>query len=305
METRVKLSLIICTYNRCKYIYRTLEKIACNDFPYDRYEVVLVNNKSTDATAEECTRFNRDYPQVDFRYFVELQQGLSYARNRGIAESRGEVLIFLDDDAFVCPDYLQKMQRYLEQYPEMRAFGGKIDPYYESGVAPEWMSKWSYSWVSALDKGKKVCTFKNKEFPIGANMGMYRALMDECGGFNTNLGRTGSNLMGGEEKDLFNRLRAFGYALFYLPEISVEHCIPASRLTRDFIGRLATGVGKSERIRTQNISREAFYKRCFSEMIKWGGTCVLWVAFLLKACVGKGNILFFFRYRVTRGLLGK
>lgn len=301
----IKLSIIICTYNRSKYIYRTLEKIACNDFPCDKYEIVLVNNNSTDATSEECARFNRDYPRVDFHCFIELQQGLSYARNRGIAESRGEVLIFLDDDAFVCADYLQKMQHYLEQYPQVKAFGGKIKPYYESGAAPDWMSKWSYSWVSALDKGNKVCTFRHKEFPIGANMGIYRMLLDECGVFNTNLGRTGNNLMGGEEKDLFSRFRASGYKLFYFPEISVEHCIPESRLTRDFIDRLATGVGKSERVRTQNISWWSFYKRCVGEMIKWGGTVVLWIRFLVCLQPKKGNKLIRFRYNVTRGLLGR
>lgn len=299
------ISIIICTYNRDKYIYQTLEKIAQNNFPTNGYEIVLINNKSTDKTAAECDRFHQNYPSVDYHYFVESNQGLSYARNRGIIESTGDFLVFLDDDAFVDKDYLQNLLHYLEQYPDTKAFGGKIDPFYESGIPPKWMSKWSYSWVSALNKGQKVCKFTNTEYPIGANMGVKKSIVDKCGMFNVDLGRTGNNLMGGEEKDFFNRIKATGADILYFPEIKVMHCIPEKRLTKDFIIRLANGIGMSERVRTKNISTFSFIKRCFSELIKWCGTTVLWVSFLLKGTIQKGNILFLFRWNVTKGLLGK
>ncbi|MDR0418783.1 MAG: glycosyltransferase family 2 protein [Prevotellaceae bacterium] len=165
-------SIIICTYNRAEYIYKTLQCIAGNDFPVGEYEVLLINNNSTDNTEQECSRFSKDYPtSIDYQYFVETKQGLSHARNRGIEESKYDMLIFLDDDSFVKNDYLFNLKGQLRDYNDAIAFGGKIAPIFESGVEPKWISKWSYSWVSALDKGSEVVLFKGKSYPVGANMG--------------------------------------------------------------------------------------------------------------------------------------
>ena len=86
------ISVIICTYNREKYIYDVLHSIALNDYPKSKYEIVLVDNNCTDNTGEEVARFNSDYPDVKLRTFVETNQGLSYARNRGIKEAEGNIL---------------------------------------------------------------------------------------------------------------------------------------------------------------------------------------------------------------------
>ena len=296
-------SIIVCTYNRDKYLYGALQCIAENGYPTDAYEIVLVNNMSTDNTESECLRFQNDYPTVDFRYFVETQQGLSFARNRGIKESRGEILLFLDDDSYIQPNYLINLQHQLETFPNADAFGGKIDPVFESGEPPKWLSKWNYSWVSAIDMGDKVCPFEGKAFPIGANMGISKAMLSKIGVFNTELGRSKKNLMGGEEKDLFERIRQQGGSIYYFPDVVVQHVIPPSRTTKDYVKRLGEGVGRSERIRTLGKSKWKYLKRLFSELIKWGGTTILWLGFALKGQFEKGNILFTFRRRVTSGLL--
>lgn len=299
------LSIIVCTYNRDKYLYGALQCIAENGFPVEAYEIVLVNNMSTDNTEAECHRFESDYPDVNFRYFVETDQGLSFARNRGIKESQGETLLFLDDDSYIQQDYLKNLQRQLNDHPEADAFGGKIDPVFESGEAPKWLSKWNYSWVSAIDMGEKVCQFKGKAFPIGANMGIRKAMLDKTGVFNTQLGRSKKNLMGGEEKDLFERIRNHGGSIFYFPDVVVHHVIPPSRTAKDYVKRLGEGVGQSERIRTLGVSKWKYVKRLFSEMVKWGGTVVLWLGFAFKGQFEKGNILFTFRQKVTQGLFDK
>ena len=298
------LSIVVCTYNRDKYLYGALKCIAENGFPAEAYEIILVNNMSTDNTEAECKRFQSDYPNVDFRYFVETNQGLSYARNRGIEESRGDTLLFLDDDSYIQKDYLANLQKQLDTYPDTDAFGGKIDPVFETGEAPKWLSKWNYSWVSAIDMGDKVCQFKGKAFPIGANMGIKKAMLDKIGVFNTQLGRSKKNLMGGEEKDIFERIRQQGGNIYYFPDVVVQHVIPPSRTTKDYVKRLGEGVGRSERIRTLGESKGKYLKRLFSELVKWGGTIVLWLGFALRGQFEKGNILFTFRSKVTKGLLG-
>ena len=280
------ISIIVCTYNRDKYIYN-----------------VLKSNNSTDDTEKECIRFQSDYPEVKFRYFLETAQGLSFARNRGIKESRGEILLFLDDDSFVQKDYLVNLVRNLEDYPDADAFGGKITPLFESGVTPEWLAKWNKSWISAIDLGNRVKLFKKGKYPIGANMGIRRSCLEAVGDFNTKLGRSRKNLMGGEEKDIFNRIRNQGGKIYYFPDVEVQHIIPPSRTTKEFICKMGEGIGMSERIRTLDISRWSYMKRLFMELVKWGGTLVLWLGFALKGQFKKGNMLVVFRKMVTKGLL--
>ena len=145
--------------------------------------------------------------------------------------------------------------------------------------------------------------FPANKFPIGANMGIRRKVIEQVGMFNTELGRTGDNLLAGEEKDLFNRIREAGYEILYFPNIGVKHCIPSRRTTYEFVERLAYGVGVSERLRTKKIGVGTYAKRLFMEMIKWGGTLVLWCQYTIQGHHSKGDILVHFRYQVTRGLI--
>lgn len=296
------VSIIVCTYNREKYLGETLERLAANCYD-GAWELVLVNNNSTDSTAQICESFAAAHSEVPFRYVVETQQGLSHARNRGIVEAKGDWLVFLDDDAFVEKDYIANLQAQITKHPDAGAFGGQITPFFEDGE-PKWMSSWAMGFVSAMDKGDEVCLFGNKEFPIGANMGIRREVINAVGVFNPALGRTGNNLLGGEEKDIFNRIREAGFRIYYFPGICVRHCIPGRRTTHEFIGRLGYGVGVSERMRTQGIDRKHFMMRIAIEGIKWGGTLILWCQYLLCGVRAKGDILVWFRYQVTKGLIG-
>lgn len=299
------ISIIICTYNRDKFLYDALQHVAVNNFPTENYEIVLINNNSTDNTESECQRFEKNFPQINFRYFVETKQGLSHARNRGIDESRGNILVFLDDDSFVKSDYLEKLQQNLFRHPEAMAFGGKISPLFESGETPKWLCKWTYSWVSAIDKGNEVIPFEGNSYPIGANMGFRKSCIAECGNFNPELGRTKKNMMGGEEKDIFNRLKEKQMPILYFPDIQVEHVIPPQRTTTDYIIRMGEGIGMSERLRCLNIGKPALYKRYFSELIKWGASVVLWFYYLVQLRPVIGNMLVVFRWNVTKGLVGR
>lgn len=299
------ISVIICTYNRDKFLYDALQHVAVNNFPTENYEIVLINNNSTDNTESECHRFEKNFPQINFRYFVETKQGLSHARNRGINESKGDILVFLDDDSFVKSDYLENLQQNLSKHPEAMAFGGKISPLFENGEAPKWLCKWTYSWVSAIDKGNEVIPFEGNSYPIGANMGFRKSCIAECGNFNPELGRTKKNMMGGEEKDIFNRLKEKQMPILYFPDIQVEHVIPPQRTTKDYIIRMGEGIGMSERLRCLNIGKSALYKRYFSELIKWGASVVLWFYYLVQLRPVVGNMLVVFRWNVTKGLVGR
>ncbi|MCQ2607599.1 MAG: glycosyltransferase [Bacteroidales bacterium] len=296
------ISLIVCTYNRDAYVYKTLEHIAQNDFPYEQYEIILIDNNSTDNTAAECSRFHCNYPLVNYLYVKETQQGLSYARNRGYVESKGDCVVFLDDDAFVETNYLKNLSEYLQHYPEMQAFGGRIYPLYETGREPEWMSPRLVPLVSAIDKGDVVVPFEGKSYPIGANMGFRRECLDKVGLFNTALGRSKKNLMGGEEKDIFNRIKQASLSVLYLPNVQVHHVIPEFRTTIEFVKKMGEGIGQSEKIRCSD-NRGGYLLALVKELWKWCGSMVLFVFYLLRGEAPKANAIVKFRWSVTKGLL--
>ena len=299
------LSAVICTYNREKYIYNVLRSIAENDLSKDGYEIVLVNNNCTDNTEAECLRFKNDFPDVAFHCFHEPNQGLSYARNCGVRESKGDIIIYVDDDAVVNKEYLRTYAEFFSRNHEAAAAGGPITPQYET-EEPEWMSHYTRMLLTgALDLGSKEREFPKGAFPGGGNVAYRRSVFDQIGLFNVELGRKGNSLIGAEEKDLFDRMGSQGMKFYYLPNAILYHIIPERKLTEDYFNRLSLGIGQSERYRTKNVSERKYRKRLLQEAVKWCGTIALWIGFALKGEIKKGNKLVTFRKMVTKGLIGK
>lgn len=300
----MKFSIIFCTYNREKYIYNALKSIAEQDFPYQDYEIVLVNNNSTDNTENLCNKFRSDYPDIEFRYFVETNQGLSYARNRGVEESRGGILVFVDDDATVFDHYLPAIKLFFETYPEVSACGGPIVPVYEV-EKPKWLSHYTEQLIGgALYEGKEVKPFRNGKYPGGGNSAFRKEVFNKYGLFNVELGRKGTGLIGAEEKDLYDRLSKGKEQFYYLPQMGIYHYIPEKKLTESHFKELTYSIGKSERIRTKAISVKAFRSRLLSECEKWIGSVVLFFFYTIKFSPSKGWKLLQFRWNVTKGMLG-
>jgi len=299
----MKLSVIICTYNRDKYIYNVLKSIVENDFPTEKFEIILVNNNSTDKTEAECNRFRTDFPQPVYRYFIEKEQGLSYARNRGIKEATGDILIYVDDDAVVEKEYLQAYYTFFEQHSSAMAAGGPVIPEYET-EEPKWMSHFTRPLItSCIYKGKSISEFKRGEYPIGANTAFRKEIFEKIGSFNVDLGRKGNNLMGAEEKDIFDKMHTAGLKYYYLPGAVLHHKISESRLTEDYFNRLTYSIGKSERMRTLAISKGKYTRRIFSEGIKWAASLALCIGYTLMLMPQKGWKLILFRRNVTKGLI--
>ena len=113
------ITLIICTYNREKYIGPLLDSIAKNNYPTTDYEIVLVDNNCTDNTRGVCEQFTAAHPEVTLHYVVEPEQGLSAARNKGINEAEGDFVWFVDSDDWIEPGCLPKMLDFLRQHPHL------------------------------------------------------------------------------------------------------------------------------------------------------------------------------------------
>ncbi len=298
------LTAIICTYNRAKYIGPLLESIAANDLPKEEYEILLVDNNCTDNTREVCDAFMVKHPDVNFRYTVEPEQGLSAAKNRGIKEAKGEIIVYIDDDTLVDPWYLRTYSEWLAAHPETMACGGPIEPLYETSE-PEWMTPYTKALLTAwMNYGDHVREYPRGRYPGGGNAAYRKSVFEQVGLFNTALGRKGGNLMGSEEKDIFDKMHALKMQVLYLPSPILHHIIPQAKLEPDYFNRLTIQMGISERQRTLDISTLKYLKRLFSECVKWGGTIVLLCLYTISFHPAKGWKLIQFRANVTKGLLG-
>ena len=300
------ISVIICTYNREKYIYNVLSSLAHGTFPAHLFEIVLVDNNCTDGTHAEVDRFCADNPSVTLRYFVETNQGLSHARNRGIKESKGDILVYVDDDATVNTEYLATYADWFEKHPETDAAGGPIIPHYETGSEPRWMTYFIKRLLTGyLYFGNKPGPFPGDNYPGGGNAAYRSRVFEKVGLYNVELGRNGDSLGGGEEKDIFDKMKREGMQFVYLPQAILYHSIPGYKLEADYFNRLTTGIGQSERARTLRIGKSSYRKRLLSELKKWCATIVLWFFYLITLRPGRGNMLILFRRNVTKALLGK
>ncbi len=302
MQQSPTLSIVVCTYNRDNYIGKTLEHLLDQNIDTTDYEVVIVNNNSTDQTNSICQDFINKHAEAPFHYFIEYNQGHSYSRNRGITESVGEIIAFIDDDAFVYPDFGKNILRYFQSHSEVQVIGGKIIPIYE-GATPNWMSPFLLPLVSALDMGNQPKPFTGRKFPVGANIAFRKAVFDQYGLFNVALGRKGTGLMGGDEKELVYRLKANNESIHYVPNVVVDHIIPEKRLQLSYIVGLAQGVGQSEKERLADVSLVQKLLRAGEEAIKIGGTLILFLWYGIGGQFTKGWMLVRFRIWVLQGFL--
>ena len=299
------LTAIICTYNRAKYIGPLLESIAANNLAKTDYEILLVDNNCTDNTRAVCEAFARSHSDVQFRYTTEPEQGLSAARNRGIKEAKGDIIVYIDDDALVDTHYLRDYAEWFAAHPETMACGGPIEPLYET-QEPEWMSPYTKALLTAwMNYGDKVREYPRGRFPGGGNAAYRKCVFDKVGLFNTELGRKGNSLTASEEKDIFDKMHALGMQILYLPTPVLHHIIPQTKLEPDYFERVTTQIGISERRRTLAISRTKYLQRLFWEAVKWCGTIVLWLRYALQGQKRKGDKLILFRRNVTHGLLSR
>ncbi|MFQ3214261.1 MAG: glycosyltransferase involved in cell wall biosynthesis [Marivirga sp.] len=298
------VSVIVCTYNRAQYIGKCLEHLAIQKASVKEYEIIVVDNNSTDGSVEIIKKIMNEFSDIPFAYFLELNQGHTFARNRGITEAKGEILSFIDDDAFVEENFITAIQDHFNSNPTVAAIGGKIVPIYE-GREPTWMSKYLLTLVSALDLGQDVKEFPKSKFPIGANMAFKKEVFEEYGHFNVTLGRRADGLEGGDEKEVFMRLRKEHELIHYVPDVKVDHIIPEKRTTEAYIKGLGNGVGSSEKKRLKNAGLVGKGRKYVSEIIKTIGSFVLYLLYLMKGRLSAANMLLKFRYWVWQGLVLK
>lgn len=251
MNNNSKISVIICTYNRAKFLPGALQALTKQTLSKSDFEIIIINNNSTDNTETISKKFIEDHKDLNVKYFVETNKGLSAARNRGINEASSELISFIDDDAEVTENYLSIAVEFFNSRPDVDAIGGKITPVYESRNEPEWLSKYMWGLVTKADFGDRIREYPASKSPYGCNMAFRKKVLHEIGMFNSNL------LFRSEDKYIFYQLRKFGRKFLYHPEFAVKHHIDNKRITYESIMKISYEVGAGERDR---LKGQGFFK---------------------------------------------
>ncbi len=298
----IRVSLIIATYNRAEALIEALRSVVQQTLPSAEWECVVVDNRSTDDTAARFAAFAAAHPEKQLRLVREERQGLSHARNCGIAASRGALIAIIDDDERINPDFLAAYVELFDQHPEAISAGGRVIAAYEEMPRPRWMSRFTEEPIAnPMDYGDRVREFPVGRIPAGGNMAFRREVFDRFGRFNPELGRVGDRLIGGEESDLFERLARAGAKCYYVPDAVMWHLIPARKLTREYLQNLSYNIGVSQRRRAELAGRVAgLYLR---EAMKWGATLGIALFWLLTLRSAKALWLIRLRHGITRGIL--
>ena len=293
----IRLSLIIPTHNRSERLIAALESVIRQDLPAADWECVVVSNNSTDDTVARFGDFAARYPGLNLRLVTEDGPGVSYARNRGIAETSAPLLVFIDDDERINPGFLRAYADFFDAHPDAVVAGGRIIAEYVTG-RPAWLSKYTEMPIAnPMDFGDAVRPFPAGRVPGGGNMAFRRSAALRYGGFDPSLGRVGRMLIGGEENDFFERLTRGGETCWYVPGAVMWHIIPPEKLTESYFRRLCYNVGVSQRLRAGMYRR--YPKTLLFESLKWGATLLL----SLTMPPRKSLWLIRMRYEISRGLL--
>ena len=240
-----KITVVLCTYNRHESLAKALESIAASQLPESiEWEVLVVDNNSSDRTQEVADAFCHRYPGR-FRYLFEPWQGKSYALNAGIRESRGAILAFADDDAIVEPTWLWNLTSVLHS-GEWAGAGGRIIPVWPSQLPP-WLSTETPHAMGpfvAFDMGSEAGPLMCP--PYGANMAFRREEFEKYGSFRTDLGPRPGSEVRHEDTEFVKRLLAGGERLRYEPSAVVYHPATEDRLKKGYVLRWWFWHGHSE-----------------------------------------------------------
>lgn len=251
----VALSVIVPTHQpHPARLARTLAALRAQTLAAEDWETLVIDNASCPPL--EATRWKQSGPP-NLRVVPEPTLGLTAARLRGLAEARGALVVFADDDNVLAPNYLARVVHLFSDQPRLGACGGKCIPEFES-KPPEWTQEF-LPLLALRDGGDQPCVadglrspgasrnrYPDLAAPLGAGMAARREALaawhDEHGDTSHLPDRRGRELSSGGDNDMVFSILKSGWTVGYFPELSLTHLIPPERLTHGYLGRLNRGI---------------------------------------------------------------
>ncbi|MEL6384853.1 MAG: hormogonium polysaccharide biosynthesis glycosyltransferase HpsE [Cyanobacteria bacterium J06626_18] len=259
---QLDFTVAICTYNGAKRVPDVLECLRWQLNAQDiRWEVIVVDNNSSDETADVIRQYQEDWPYpYPLRYAFEQKQGAGYARQKAVAIARSRWIGFLDDDNLPSMVWVYEACQFAQQRPEVGVFGSRIRGIFASEVPADFDRIAPF--LALTDRGSYPLLYapEKKVLPPGAGMVIRRdAWLDNVPENPVLSGRTGKSMLTGEDLEAVLYIQRAGWEVWYNPAMRLEHKIPEHRLTQKYLVELMRGIGLS-RHRTRMLS-VPFWKR--------------------------------------------
>ena len=243
------LTVALCTHNHRERLARTLRGLAQLAPPASPWELLIIDNASTDGTSQLVMTTDWRTPEMNVRVVREEKLGLSNARNRAIQEATGEFIVFMDDDESPDPHWLGAYERIiLAERPD--ALGGRIEVMFEDGRRPTWLQDELLGFLGQLDHGGAARRLAAPDTPIfGGNFAFRKDIFARIGTFDAGLGRKGSDNTGGEDTEIYRRMIASGCNIWWVPDAVICHRIQAGKLRRRYFLDLHFRQGRTQGLR--------------------------------------------------------
>ena len=284
MTDHFDVSVIICTYNRCNILPKALRSVLSQNARGVSYEVLIVDNNSTDQTRQVCDSFLSNH--ANMRYIFEGKQGISHARNAGIANATASILAFTDDDVHASNDWVASIKKTFDGYPEVDCVGGKVLPEWES-KPPAWLTREHWTPLALLDYGDRPIYIdaRNPICLVGANFAFRRRVFDHIGLFSPKLQRVEDGIGSMEDHELLLRLWRENRHTLYSPDLVVKADVQSERLSKQYHRKWHSGHGHfyallREEEFEQSVARlfdvpAHLYKQALSNAAAWAGHTLL------------------------------
>lgn len=296
-----RLGIVVPTHNRAASLRRTLTSVMAQSYAGARPEIVVVNNNSSDDTAAACAEFAPAVRLVD-----EPRQGLSYARNTGIAAlphfEDDDVIAFIDDDIEALPGWAAALMDAFDAAPSADCVGGRVLAS-DVGALPAWLTPEHWAPLALQDHGPAPRTFDART-PlglVGANFAFRKRVFDRVGGFSPAVQRVKDGIGSTEDHEFLHRLYTLGGTAFYTPVAVVTTEVPAERMTREYHRRWHRGHGRFhalmrlpevERARARFLGIPShFFRRALQDVVAWVRS--LWSGDAARAFAAETRLWFF------------
>jgi glycosyltransferase involved in cell wall biosynthesis len=277
------VSVVISTYNRCSLLPLALESLLQQKTPGFSYEVVVVDNNSTDDTRGIIQSFE-ERSDGKLRYLFEAKQGLSHGWNAGVDASRAPIIAFTDDDLIMPADWVANIKRAFDQHPEVAFIGGRVLPVWPH-EPPRWLSRALWAPLALQDADQEFYT--DEQCPVCLlNKCFRREAFDAVGKFRPDLGRIKDGIGSLEDDELQRRLWKSGRRGLHIPSVIVHSPVAAGRMTKKYYRSWHTGRGRHIAMMRESefeTSRGHLFDVPFHLYRQAIADCLCWSLYLLSA----------------------